>query len=355
MDILKLLGLEQAIAQAEKASPQERYARVDIPLDNPEYIGKDIPIHVDGDFLAKIRYDGSATGAYFKFGNKRSSPIYISEFKQRHTPLSKFTQILLTNVSAQDGKHFIFNVGDGIVGDIEPSTGRKSGITDSAGDDINPATAEGLTALEGQGAVDGGGDLQKVKEELVKANTDLAALETLITAGNVDLDAIEVDLAALEVLGIAGNADLAAIETLITAGNVDLAALEVDLAALEVLGISINTAVELIDNAISGTKMQTEEQFSGTPYNKQQTSTDGMVVLYGSTKKLRDVVIKNTDAANAVDIGITQANVATFRANSFEVKAGAAIGFTMIDLNLLKILSSVAGNHATIHLIGTEI
>ena len=125
--------------------------------------------------------------------------------------------------------------------------------------------------------VDANGRVHTIDVNTGAMATDLAAIEVLITAGNVDLAALEVDLAAIETLITAGNVDLAALETLVTAGNVDLAALEVDLAAIEVLITagnvdlaaievllgtidadtgSIKTAVEIIDNAISGTEMQ---------------------------------------------------------------------------------------------------
>ena len=139
MDILDLLGLESRIAKAKKESPHERYARVDLDLGVAENIGKDIKIPISGDYLAKIKYDGSATGCYFKFGNKRSQPIYASEFRKRHTPFIDFDCIHLTNPVAQSGKHFIVFVGGAFAGEIEPSTGVKTGLTDVDGVDVTPA------------------------------------------------------------------------------------------------------------------------------------------------------------------------------------------------------------------------
>lgn len=139
MDILEILGIESRIKQAEKESPQERYARVVFPLDNPEYIGTDIWIPIDGDYLAKIKYDGSAAGCWFKFGNKRSSIIYAAEFRKRHTPFIKFNGIHLSNPASQAGKEFIVFVGGAFAGEIEPSTGEKVGITDVDGADITPS------------------------------------------------------------------------------------------------------------------------------------------------------------------------------------------------------------------------
>ena len=149
MDILEILGIEQKIKQAKKESPDERYARVTIPLDNPEYIGKDIWIPIDGDYLAKIKYNGSAEGCYFKFGTKRSSKIYASEFRKRHTPFITFPGIWLTNPVSQAGKEFIVFVGGAFAGEIEPSTGIKTGLTSSDGVDINPAQDKRQTSHSG--------------------------------------------------------------------------------------------------------------------------------------------------------------------------------------------------------------
>lgn len=173
MDILALLGIEQQIKKAKQESPQERYARVDLDLGDPEYVGTNIPIKITGDYLAKIKYDGSATGCYFKFDNKHSSIIYAAEFRKRHTPFSDFKLIYLTNPAAQDGKHLIFFVGGAYSGEIEPSTGGKLGLTDSGGADIDPATLASIEELITLQEIDGAGDLQKVKEELETINTDL--------------------------------------------------------------------------------------------------------------------------------------------------------------------------------------
>jgi hypothetical protein len=138
MDILEILGIESRIKQAEKESPQERYARVVFPLDNPEYIGTDIWVPIDGDYLAKIKYDGTAAGCWFKFGNKRSSIIYAAEFRKRHTPFVMFKGIHLSNPVSQPGKEFVVFVGGAFAGEIEPSTGAKVGLTDADGADMTP-------------------------------------------------------------------------------------------------------------------------------------------------------------------------------------------------------------------------
>jgi hypothetical protein len=72
---------------------------------------------------------------------------------------------------------------------------------------------------------------------------DLAALETLQTSTNTKLDTLETTLTAIET-------DQAAIETLLTAANVDHAANEVLLGTIDADTNDIKTAVQIIDNAV---------------------------------------------------------------------------------------------------------
>jgi hypothetical protein len=136
MDILALLGIESRVKQAQKESPHERYARIVIDLGAAEYVGKDILLNFDGDFLDKVKYTGSAEGCSFKFDNKRSSKIFAAEFKKRYTPFVPFERLYLTNEVAQTGKEFVLFVGGAFAGEIEPSTGDKIGIVDIDGVDM---------------------------------------------------------------------------------------------------------------------------------------------------------------------------------------------------------------------------
>lgn len=138
MNILDILGLESRVKQAAKESPQERYARISFDLGAAEFVGKDIRIELEGDFLDKVKYDGGAKACYFKFENKRSELIYPEEFKKRHTPFVPFHRIYFTNPTAQTGKEFVLFVGGAFAGEIEPSTGQKVGIVDKDGIDITP-------------------------------------------------------------------------------------------------------------------------------------------------------------------------------------------------------------------------
>ena len=99
--------------------------------------------------------------------------------------------------------------------------------------------------------------------------------------------------------------------------------------------------------------IETAVEFGGNVYSKQQTSTNALVAL--GAVKLRDVVIRNDDAANAVDLGETAGTVGAFRSASMELPSGASIGFTQVNLATLFILSSVADSHALLQVIGVEI
>jgi hypothetical protein len=90
-------------------------------------------------------------------------------------------------------------------------------------------------------------------------------------------------------------------------------------------------------------------------YSTPITSTNAVQKFEASSKKLTDVIIRNIDAANAVDIGLYNATPATFRAASFEVASGASIGFRKIDLTTLGIISSVDDAHATVQVLGSDL
>ena len=98
-----------------------------------------------------------------------------------------------------------------------------------------------------------------------------------------------------------------------------------------------------------------KESFGGKPYSTPITSTNACQ-RFSSTnpEKLRDIIIKNTDASNPVDIGLYHATPATLRGASYELNGGAAIGFRNVDLYQLGLISSTDGNHAIVQVLGTE-
>ena len=126
--------------------------------------------------------------------------------------------------------------------------------------------------------------------------------------------------------------------------------------AIEYLGHAVKNAVEGIEtNLYDGSTDTIMLRFHGTPYSIPITSTNACQ-RFNSTnpKKIADIIFKNIDAANAVDIGLYNATPATLRAASFELAAGASFGFTKVDLYQLGIISSVDGSHAIVQVIGVE-
>lgn len=226
-DLHEIIGQRSDIEIAKR--PEFAYARISIDLGDAQYVGTDIPLAFSGDQLAKIKYTGSTTGAYFRLNDRHAQQIYPSEFKRSSIP---FTKIYLTNPAAQTGKTFTFYIGThgGILPSLDGGSGGDIvGVSDTDGSHINPAREDGqlaaiktdtgnirlavkvedaahltgdygmpafavrqdtLAVLAGDGdyiplvvdaegklyiknpydAVDGGGDLQKVKEELEKIN-----------------------------------------------------------------------------------------------------------------------------------------------------------------------------------------
>jgi hypothetical protein len=128
-----------------------------------------------------------------------------------------------------------------------------------------------------------------------------------------------------------------------------VAGTDVDLALESTLG-SVGT--ELTAQGVEQDKLVVALEWTGTPYSTPKTSTNAVQKFEATTKKLRDVVIRNTDAANAVDIGLYNATPATFRAASFELAAASSIGFKEVDLTQLGLISSVDGSHAIVHVLG---
>jgi hypothetical protein len=133
-------------------------------------------------------------------------------------------------------------------------------------------------------------------------------------------------------------------------GDIDPATEDGNLATCASELATVNT--ELTAQGVEQDKLVTALEWSGTPYSTPKTSTNVVQKFEAGSKKLRDVIIRNTDATNAVDIGLYNATPATFRAASFEVAAASSVGFREVDLTLLGVLSSVAGNHAIVHVLG---
>ena len=83
-------------------------------------------------------------------------------------------------------------------------------------------------------------DLAAMETLLTAANVDHAANEVLLTGIDADTNAIKVDMAAIEVLLTAANVDHAANEVLLTGIDADTDAIKTDMAAIEVLLTAAN-------------------------------------------------------------------------------------------------------------------
>lgn len=217
MEFLDMLGIESRVKKAKKESPQERYARIDLDLGIAENIGKDIKMDITGDYLAKIKYDGSAAGCYFKFDNKRSSLIYPTEFKKRHTPFIDFECIYFTNPTAQTGKHLIFFVGGAFAGEIEPATGAKVGITDSDGADMTPAKDDRFKAHSV-------GQVDRVVLDTIDVADPISAVSLKVKWAIIHVDAADVMIGDSTVTNKAGAhaGVLAPVDSDIALEHVDL-------------------------------------------------------------------------------------------------------------------------------------
>ena len=125
----------------------------------------------------------------------------------------------------------------------------------------------------------------------------------LSATDNAVLDAMVVDLAALETLQTSTNTKLDTLETTLTAIETDQAAIEVLLGTIDADTGAIKTAVEISDNAISGSEMQVDVVASlpagtnlvGGVFNSASTSAVGTTTFYDND--LDETKIEVTDNA----------------------------------------------------------
>ena len=171
---------------------------------------------------------------------------------------------------------------------------------------------------------------------------DLAALETLQTSTNTKLDTLETTLTAIET-------DQAAIEVLLTAANVDHAANEVLLGTIDADTNAIKTAVEIIDNAISGSEMQVDTVSTVQPAgfgsighgNNTAVGTSAEVLASSQACKHIDVMaaIANTGIIYVGGSGVTSAN-------GIALYAGDVYSLDIDNVNDVYVVASVNGEDA---------
>lgn len=148
--------------------------------------------------------------------------------------------------------------------------------------------------------------------------TDLAALEVLSTAANVDLAAIEVtqdalvvDLAAIEVTQDALVVDAAAMEALLITMDVDTDAMATDLAAIELTQDAIVTDIAANEALLITIDVDTSALFGTVAGSEQQVD----IVTTAQPTPVGSIVCGQTDvpgagtsvnlAANACATGVT--------------------------------------------------
>ena len=107
-------------------------------------------------------------------------------------------------------------------------------------------------------------DMAAVEVLLTAANVDHAANEVLLTGIDEDTNAIKVDMAAIEVLLTAANVDHAANEALLTTIDSDTNDIKTDIAALEVLSTAANVDLAEIEVATEASQAALEKMLYGT-------------------------------------------------------------------------------------------
>ncbi len=248
-----------------------------------------------GQFVLGVRNDtlgtlGGADGDYVPFQMNASGALYVE----------------ISSGGSADAAH---------VDDAGFTLGTHSGMMmmGFAGTQSVDANDAGAIAMETDGSIhihDGGNTI--TVDGTVTANlsatdnavldamvVDLAAMETLLTAANVDHAANEVLLTGIDADTDAIKTDMAAIEVLLTAANVDHAANEALLTTIDADTGAIKTAVELIDNAIDGSQMQVDV----VAISAQSDGTYIGDIKFGESLPAGTAAIGKLAANDGVDIG----------------------------------------------------
>ena len=225
--------------------PHEDYGRLSIDLATAR---NNEVINIQGDYIAKIKYDGTATGCYFKIDHRHAAKIYAKEFKSLQR---RYARLFLTN-TAQAGKVLVIQINETEVSVITPEldTGKLSEIE---------VAVEAIETLQG---VDGGGDLQKVKEELELIKTAVEIIDDSIKAEDTAASSGDKGVMALAVredtdtvmAGITGDYIPLSVDPdghLRTHDKDALAQMVTDNAVLDTIDAdtgAIKTAVEIMDD-----------------------------------------------------------------------------------------------------------
>ena len=152
-------------------------------------------------------------------------------------------------------------------------------------------------------------DLAAMETLLTAANVDHAANEVLLTGIDADTNAIKVDMAAIEVLLTAANVDHAANEVLLTGIDADTDAIKTDMAAIEVLLTAAN-----VDHAANEVLLGTIDSDT----NDIKTATEA------SQASLADMIY-----GTAVAIDIDSGNHTSLTHNALYVGTGGNVKVNM--------------------------
>jgi len=235
------------------------------------------------------------------------------------------------------------------------------------------------TAVE---IIDNAIDGSEMQVDIVSSATitvDGTVTANLGSTDNAVLDAMVVDLAAIEVLLTAANVDHAAIEVLLGTIDSDTNDIKVDMAAIEVLLTAIDsdtdaikTAVQILDNAISGSEMQVDvvaalpagsnaigklAANSGVDIGDVDVTSTVQPVGHGTVSHVAQNVTDSavqlgSNACKHVDIMATIANTGIVYIGASGVSATTGIGLYPGDVysvditntNLLYTISTVSGD-----------
>lgn len=324
--------------------PHEDYGRLSIALDTAQ-TNTEILIH--GDKLAKIKYDGSVTGCYFRIDHRHAAKIYAKEFKALNR---RYARIYLTT-EAQAGKVLVLQINELSVSEIEPDA--KTYDADSL-DAIKTDVAAIEIDVHDIHNWDNGGERCDV--QLTDAiNTDIAAIELLLTTIDADTEAMTIDAAAIEVLqGIDGGGDLQKvkeeleiIKTFQTVnGGGELNEIKEGVGLVVADTGHIKTAIQVMDDWDDGSNhCETKEYFSGSVYEDQKATYAAENTFSEGHIYLRHCIVYNNHATVTSFIGDSVAQ-------RYPLAPGEKVTLEWVDLNSLNNRRS-GGTNGSLVVLGT--
>ena len=175
------------------------------------------------------------------------------------------------------------DLSDSVTVTVDSEFPAAAAITDNF---ANPTTTSAMSMLMGYDGstwdrvtIGGGAEAAALRVTIASDSTGVVTVDdgggALTVDGTVTANLSATDNAVLDAMVV----DLAAMETLLTAANVDHAANEALLTTIDADTGAIKTAVEVIDNAISGSEMQVDIVADGAGL---ATDANLALMLYGT-------------------------------------------------------------------------